>query len=55
MGLSDDYKLPSNYNDAYGLMGDGVAVPAVKFLAQHILEPILRGSTQAASARRAIT
>ena len=26
MGLPDDYQLPSNYNDAYGLMGDGVAV-----------------------------
>ena len=42
MGLPDDYQLPSNYNDAYGLMGDGVAVPVVKFLAEHILEPVLR-------------
>ena len=39
MGLSDDYLLPGNYNDAYGLMGDGVAVPVVRFLAEHILEP----------------
>ena len=31
MGLSDDYVLPSNYNDAYGLMGDGVVVPVVRF------------------------
>jgi DNA (cytosine-5)-methyltransferase 1 len=54
MGLPDDYQLPTNYNEAYGLLGDGVAVPAVRLLAQHILEPILRASTQAASARRAI-
>jgi DNA (cytosine-5)-methyltransferase 1 len=36
MGLPD-----ANYNDAYHLIGDGVAVPAVRFLAAHILEPIL--------------
>jgi DNA (cytosine-5)-methyltransferase 1 len=41
MGLSDDYLLPSNYNDAYGLVGDGVAVPAVRFLAENIFEPSL--------------
>jgi DNA (cytosine-5)-methyltransferase 1 len=42
MGLPDDYRLPGNYNDAYGLMGDGVVVPVVRHLAEHILEPILR-------------
>jgi DNA (cytosine-5)-methyltransferase 1 len=42
MGLPDDYKLPSNYNDAYGLMGDGVVAPAVRFRAEHVLEPLLR-------------
>ena len=42
MGLADDYVLPSNYNEAYHLAGDGVAVPVVRFLAAHILEPILR-------------
>jgi DNA (cytosine-5)-methyltransferase 1 len=41
MGLPDDYQLPRNYNDAYGLRGDGVAVPAVRFLAENIFEPIL--------------
>ena len=57
MGLSDDYLLPSNYNDAYGLMGDGVVVPVVRFLAEHILEPVLRASTTVGRAdptRRAI-
>jgi DNA (cytosine-5)-methyltransferase 1 len=41
MGLPDEYVLPSNYNEAYHLAGDGVAVPVVRFLATHILEPIL--------------
>ncbi|MDR0274475.1 MAG: DNA cytosine methyltransferase [Burkholderiaceae bacterium] len=41
MGLSDTYTLPQNYNDAYHLAGDGVAVPVVRFLAEHLLEPLL--------------
>ena len=41
MGLPDSYKLPANYNEAYGLAGDGVAPPVVRFLAQNILEPLL--------------
>jgi DNA (cytosine-5)-methyltransferase 1 len=41
MGLNDDYQLPSKYNDACGLMGDGVCVPVVRHLARHLLEPIL--------------
>jgi DNA (cytosine-5)-methyltransferase 1 len=39
MGLSEDYQLPSNYNDAYDLMGDGVVAPVVRHLGEHILEP----------------
>ncbi len=42
MGLPDDYVLPSNYNEAYHLAGDGVAVPVVRFLAAVILEPVLK-------------
>ncbi len=41
MGLPDDYALPSNYNEAYHLAGDGVAVPVVSFIAGHLLEPIV--------------
>jgi len=41
MGLPDEYELPSNYNEAYHLTGDGVAVPVVRHLAEHIFEPIL--------------
>jgi DNA (cytosine-5)-methyltransferase 1 len=41
MGLTDEYKLPANVNEALGLMGDGVVVPAVRFLAENLLEPLL--------------
>ena len=41
MGLSDEYVLPPNYNEAYHLAGDGVAVPVVRHIAEHILEPLL--------------
>ncbi|MBU1397041.1 MAG: DNA cytosine methyltransferase [Gammaproteobacteria bacterium] len=41
MGLPDTYELPTNYNEAYHLTGDGVAVPVVRHLAQHIFEPLL--------------
>jgi DNA (cytosine-5)-methyltransferase 1 len=41
MGLEDDYVLPSNYNEAYHLTGDGVVVPVVRHLAQHLIEPTL--------------
>ncbi len=42
MGLPDTYVLPSRYNDAYKLAGDGVAVPVVRHLAESIFEPILK-------------
>ncbi|HEX4890010.1 MAG TPA: DNA cytosine methyltransferase [Alphaproteobacteria bacterium] len=41
MGLPDEYELPANYNEAYHLTGDGVVVPVVRHLAEHIFEPIL--------------
>jgi DNA (cytosine-5)-methyltransferase 1 len=40
MGLPDDYKLPEKYNEAYHLLGDGVVVPVVQHLSQHLLLPI---------------
>ena len=42
MGLPDSYVLPTVYNEAYHLTGDGVAVPVVSYIAKHILEPNLR-------------
>ena len=43
MGLPDSYILPPNYNDAYHLAGDGVAVPAVEWLQRHLLTPLAEG------------
>lgn len=41
MGLPETYTLPRNYNEAYHLIGDGVAVPVVNYLSQNILTPML--------------
>jgi DNA (cytosine-5)-methyltransferase 1 len=41
MGLPDEYRLPKNYNEAYHLTGDGVVVPVVRYLAHHIMEPLI--------------
>jgi DNA (cytosine-5)-methyltransferase 1 len=40
MGVPDSYPLPSGYNDAYHLFGDGVAVPVVTWLENHLLWPL---------------
>ncbi|RNJ48079.1 DNA cytosine methyltransferase [Methylocystis hirsuta] len=47
MGLDDAYKLPKNYNEAYHLTGDGVAVDVVRHLARYLLEPLLDVCAQA--------
>ena len=41
MGLPDEYKLPANYNEAYHLLGDGLVVPVVRYLAENLLAPLL--------------
>jgi DNA (cytosine-5)-methyltransferase 1 len=41
MGLPDDYRLPRRYNDAYHLIGDGVAAPVVRYLSENLLRPLL--------------
>jgi DNA (cytosine-5)-methyltransferase 1 len=41
MGLDDDYLLPERYNHAYQVCGDGVCVPVVRHIAEHILGPVL--------------
>lgn len=51
MGLPETYQLPENYNEAYHLAGDGVVVPVVRFLAAHILEPLI--SAGASSEKKA--
>lgn len=44
MGLPEDYRLPRAYNESYHLTGDGVAVPVVRWLAQHLFEPVLQST-----------
>ena len=44
MGLSDDFRLPARYNDAYQVCGDGVCVPVVRHIAARLLEPLLRAN-----------
>lgn len=45
MGIPDAYRLPEGYTDAYHLVGDGVAVPVVSFLADSIILPTLKINT----------
>jgi len=37
MGVPEDYPLPQNYNEAYHLFGDGLVVPVVSWLNEHLL------------------
>lgn len=41
MGVPDSYVLPSGTTDALKLMGDGVAPPVVRWIADALLEPTL--------------
>jgi DNA (cytosine-5)-methyltransferase 1 len=52
MGLPESYRLPARRNDAYRLVGDGVAAPVVRFLSDHLLQPLLAAPRQAACERR---
>lgn len=40
MGISDSFELPDSYNEAYHAMGDGVAVPVVRWLGENLLAPM---------------
>jgi DNA (cytosine-5)-methyltransferase 1 len=41
MGLPDGYVLPAGSTAAWRVIGDGVAVPVVRWLSLHVLEPLL--------------
>ncbi|EPL1357669.1 TPA: DNA cytosine methyltransferase [Pseudomonas aeruginosa] len=41
MGLDHTYTLPDIYHHAFKVIGDGVAVPSVRFLADRLLEPLI--------------
>ena len=49
MGLPDDYTAPPSLNAALKLAGDGVAVPVVRHLAEHLFEPLLAAQFRAAA------
>ncbi len=53
MGLPDSYKLPSRYNDAYHVAGDGVVVPVVSHLAKYLLGPVIDFNRAAMAMSRA--
>lgn len=55
MGLPETFRLPARRNDAYRLLGDGVAAPVVRFLSEHLLLPLLAAPSEdeAPLARRA--
>ncbi len=44
MGLPESYRLPEGSTNAFHVLGDGVAAPVVRWLAAHLLEPLLRDS-----------
>lgn len=46
MGLPEDYSLPLKYNEAYHLIGDGVVVPVVAHINQHILLPVINSNAK---------
>ena len=50
MGLPEDYRLPPAATAALHLVGDGVAAPVVRLLAEQLLEPLLGGRRAIAAA-----
>jgi DNA (cytosine-5)-methyltransferase 1 len=50
MGLPDSYELPQSATAGLHVIGDGVAVPAVRWLADHLLTPLAARKTAALAA-----
>lgn len=50
MGLPDHYRLPKSQSAGLKVVGDGVAVPVVRLLAEQLLEPLLAASPSMAAA-----
>ena len=50
MGLPDHYRLPSSQSAGLKVVGDGVAVPVVRLLAEQVLEPLLGPAAAIAAA-----
>lgn len=45
MGASDSFSIPGSYNDGYRAMGDAVALPAARYLAEKLLAKIAMSPT----------
>jgi DNA (cytosine-5)-methyltransferase 1 len=45
MGVPESYPIPSKYNDAYHLFGDGLVVPVVSWLEKHLLRHLVQAKT----------
>jgi DNA (cytosine-5)-methyltransferase 1 len=52
MGLKPSYQLPREYEYAFRVIGDGVAVPVVSFLRTKLLTPLLRSVKKSRAAVR---
>ncbi|EPR17529.1 DNA-cytosine methyltransferase [Sphingobium indicum IP26] len=50
MGMPEKYRLPAAYNEGYHLVGDGVCVAVVSYLARSLFEPIIRQNQDMADA-----
>ena len=42
MGVPESYAIPKNYNDGYHVFGDGLAVPVVAFIREHLLNALAK-------------
>jgi DNA (cytosine-5)-methyltransferase 1 len=50
MGLDDSYQLPAAETSALKVVGDGVSVPVVRWLGEHLLAPLATGGSARAAA-----
>jgi DNA (cytosine-5)-methyltransferase 1 len=50
MGLDDSYRLPPAETNALKVAGDGVSVPVVRWLGEHLLAPLATGGSARAAA-----
>ncbi|MEQ1781651.1 MAG: DNA cytosine methyltransferase [Hyphomonadaceae bacterium] len=50
MGLDDAYRLPASETNGLKVAGDGVSVPVVRWLGEHLLAPLANGGSARAAA-----
>lgn len=50
MGIPANYPIPANYNEAYHLFGDGLVVPVVRHIEEHLIRRLLHTDTRAKAA-----